>query len=325
MIIGIGLDDELGLPWDQWRESARVADQAGFESVWTRGRVPDAYRICADWARDTSMITGISVVPAGRMSSPAEPAAAALELAQSSQGRFVLGIGTGGAGPAFWAEQGRPDRPIAFMREFTVALRSLLSSGAPYQPPLYLAALGPQMVRLAGELADGVLLNWASPERIATSRSLLAEGAARSGRDVRDIAVTSYIRVCIDDDVELARRAYGDQILSYALSRPGVSTSVGYRGLFAQMGFEQQLRDLEARRDGGAARTELIDSAPDELFRAVGYYGPAADAAAEYARLTVGLDHTIARVISPRPGLVPMLETIHALTPSAIRTAAAAR
>ena len=49
--------------------------------------------------------------------------------------------------------------------------------------PVYLAALGPQMLRLAGEVAEGALLNWATPERIAASRSRIAEGAVRAGRD----------------------------------------------------------------------------------------------------------------------------------------------
>ncbi len=320
MMIGAGLDDMLELGWEDWRESAREAARLGFESLWTRGQVPDAYRICADWARDTSLLTGISVVPAGRLPSPADAAAPALDLARETGGRFILGIGTGGAGPAFWAERGRPDRPIAFMRESLNQLRELLAPSVD-PVPLYLAALGPQMVRLAGELADGVLLNWATPDRVAVSRSLLAEGAARVGRPVDAVSVTSYIRVCVDDDVDLARRAYGAQLLSYALSRPGSPTTVGYRGLFGQMGFDDVLRDLEARRDGGASTAQVIDAAPDELFKSVGYYGPASGAAAAYARLTEGLDHTIVRVILARPGLDAVIQTLSALTPTAIRAA----
>ena len=49
--------------------------------------------------------------------------------------------------------------------------------------PVYLAALGPQMLRLAGEIADGALLNWATPERIAVSRARVNTGALRAGRD----------------------------------------------------------------------------------------------------------------------------------------------
>ena len=122
----------------------------------------------------------------------------------------MLGLGTGGYGPGFWASVGLPDRPIAVMREYVTEVRGLLDGqqvtagrtvtghvgpGAPGWPrsaslgvgdlppaPVYLAALGPQMLRLAGETADGALLNWATPERIAVSRARIDAGAARAGR-----------------------------------------------------------------------------------------------------------------------------------------------
>ena len=60
--------------------------------------------------------------------------------------------------------------------------------------------------------------------------------------------MTMYIRVCIDDDVAAARQAFGAQVLGYALGQPGTPQSAGYRGLFAQMGFDAELTDLEQRR-----------------------------------------------------------------------------
>ncbi len=99
----------------------------------------------------------------------------------------MLGLGTGGYGPGFWASVGLPDRPIAVMREYVTEDRrlqagqqpaagpllaggrrgpgrpggwprsvSLGSAGLP-PAPVYLAALGPQLLRLAGEIADGAL------------------------------------------------------------------------------------------------------------------------------------------------------------------------
>ena len=115
-----------------------------------------------------------------------------------------------------------------------------------------LAALGPQMLRLAGEISDGALLNWATPERIAVSRELVDAGAARAGRDPGSVPLTMYIRVCIDDDVAAARRAFGTQVLGYAMGHPGIPQNEGYRGLFGQMGFDAELTELEARRDRGA-------------------------------------------------------------------------
>jgi alkanesulfonate monooxygenase SsuD/methylene tetrahydromethanopterin reductase-like flavin-dependent oxidoreductase (luciferase family) len=341
VIIGVGLDARLGLPFAQLREAARHAAQLGFESLWTpAGGVPDAFHVCAAWSEDTSLRTGISVVPAARMWTPLALAAQTATLAQLSSGRFVLGIGTGGAGPAFWESVGMANRPIAVMREYTTSIRRLLagatvttdgpgprlrsaSLGVQDLPaaPVYLAALGPQMLRLAGEVSDGALLNWATPRRIADSRALIAEGARRAGRSPGEVPVTMYVRVCIDDDVAAARRAFGEQVLGYALARPGMPLDAAYRGLFAQMGFDETLRALEERRDRGAPMTELVDAAPDEMLLAVGYFGPAAGAPAAFARASAGLDETVVRVVTARPGLEPVLEAMAALTPDAIRGA----
>jgi hypothetical protein len=133
--------------------------------------------------------------------------------------------------------------------------------------------------------------------------------------------MTMYIRVCIDDDVDAARQAFGAQVLGYAMGRPGTPNTAGYRGLFAQMGFDAELLELEERRDRGTALPELVAAAPDELLHAVGYYGPAAGAPAAFARLSAGLDETIVRIITARPGPEPVVEAMAALTPAAIRGA----
>jgi alkanesulfonate monooxygenase SsuD/methylene tetrahydromethanopterin reductase-like flavin-dependent oxidoreductase (luciferase family) len=351
MLVGVGLDARLGLPFDQMREAAREAGRLGFESLWTpAGGVPDSFHVCAAWSQDTSLRTGISVVPAARMWTPPGLAAQAATLAQLSSGRFVLGLGTGGYGPGFWASVGLPDRPIAVMREYVTQVRALLAgeqvtggqvvaadpasagTGFPGWPrfaalgvadlppaPVYLAALGPQMLRLAGEVADGTLLNWATPERIAVSRARVDEGSARAGRAAGSVPMTMYIRVCVDDDVAAARQAFGEQVLGYAMGRPGLPQTAGYRGLFTQMGFDAELTELENRRDRGTGLPDLVAAAPDEMLRAVGYYGPAADAPAAFARLSAGLDETIVRIITARPGLEPVGQAMAALTPALIR------
>src|SRR5690606_21817769 len=81
-----------------------------------------------------------------------------------------------------------------------ITLRGMtLGITPPPQTPVYLGALGPEMLRLAGELADGVCLNWCTPEQIAWSRERIAEGARRVGRDPASVKVVEYIRVCVDD------------------------------------------------------------------------------------------------------------------------------
>ncbi len=152
----------------------------------------------------------------------------------------------------------------------------------------------------------------------------MAEGAARQGRDPDEVALTMYIRVCVDDDVEAARRAFGAQVLGYAMARPGTPLTAGYRGLFAEMGFGEVLSELEERRAGGTSMDALVGAAPDAMLSAVGYFGPAAGAAPAYARLTAGLDETMVRIITARPGLEPVVATMEALTPDRIRAAVAA-
>ena len=343
MMIGVGLDARLGLPFGELRDAGKEAKRLGFESVWTpAGGVPDSFHTCGAWSADTGLRTGISVVPAARMWTPLALAAQAATLAQLSGGKFVLGLGTGGYGRGFWESVGLPEKPIAVMRQYVTEVRALLNgesvtsegpaTGSPGWPktaalgvrdlpdaPVYLAALGPQMLRLAGRAADGVLLNWASPEHIATSRAAVDAGAARAGRAPGSVPLTMYIRVCVDDDEAAARQALGAQVLGYAMAQAGAPNTAGYRGLFAQMGFDEVLRELEERRRRGAKMPELVDAAPDELLRSVGYYGPAGPAAEAFARLSTGLDETIVRIVTARPGLEPVVAAMNALTPERIR------
>jgi alkanesulfonate monooxygenase SsuD/methylene tetrahydromethanopterin reductase-like flavin-dependent oxidoreductase (luciferase family) len=150
----------------------------------------------------------------------------------------------------------------------------------------------------------------------------VAEGAARAGRDARQVALTMYVRVCVDDDVPAAREALGRQVLGYAMAMPGTPPSAGYRSLFASMGFGEILTELEERRERGEDLGALVAAAPDEFLTSVGYYGPAAGAPQAYARLSAGLDETIVRVVTTRPGLDKLLATLEALTPDRIRAAA---
>lgn len=87
MMIGVGLDARLGLPFGQLRAAAREAERLGFESLWTpAGGVPDSFHIYAAWSQDTSLRSGISVVPAARMWTPPSLAVQAATLAQVSSG-----------------------------------------------------------------------------------------------------------------------------------------------------------------------------------------------------------------------------------------------
>ena len=75
----------------------------------------------------------------------------------------------------------------------------------------------------------------------------------------------------------------------------------------------------EFSRGRGLVAPELADATPDEMLRSVGYFGPAKGAASAYAKLAAGLDETIVRIITARPGPEPVVQTMEALTPALIR------
>ena len=280
MEIAVGLDRGLGLSWPQYRELGVHAAGLGYQGIWTNaanGR--DSLHVCAQWSVATAAVvpgglsTGISVIPVGYWS-PAALASGAATVGEISGGRFVLGIGSGAIQiPTFRRSLGLDDglRPIGAMREWLVTLRALLAGETvdhegraftlrgvglgtpPPRVPVALGALGPKMLALAGEAADGAALNWCTAEQVAASREVVAQGARAAGRDPGEVDMIEYVRICVDDDEDVARRAYVKALMGYALAQPGANKQLGYRGHFARMGFDEALTELEVRRDRGAA------------------------------------------------------------------------
>lgn len=332
MDIGLGLDFTLGLGYEEQALLAAEAARLGYQSVWTpEGNGEDAFQICAlRWQGSTAAVaggigTGIAVSPVA-LRTPMGFAMSAGTLSKLTGGKFILGIGSSGAHmPAYraaWGLQGRS--VLGLMREYLTAIRGLVrgekvtlvgedvvlrgaSLGISPAPmtPVYLAALGPEMLRLGAELADGVSLNWCSADQVTWSRQVVTEAAQKAGRDPAAVRLTEYIRVCIDDDEQVARRAFARAVLGYALGpqrRPG-ERAMGYRAHFDRMGFAEPLAMIDAMRERGVSQDELAAALPDDLLSAVGYFGPAAGAAAAFKRLAQGLDNAIVRVVPVRPGI----------------------
>lgn len=345
MEIGIGLDQSLGLSIDQQRALVREAVGLGYDSVWRNATLlRDPFQVLGQWWTASTQVDqrgiglGISVVPTP-LWAPPTLACAAATLGELSGGRFVLGVGSGNIHNEAWRRTyGLPAwPPIALMRDQLTVLRGLLAGerveyhgraitleGAalgftPPRVPIILGALGGQMLRLAGELSDGAALNWCTPDQVAWSREQVALGAGRSGRDPRSVKMVEYIRICVDDDEDTARRAYTHSILGYALARKGASKESGYRGHFARMGFDAALTDLEERRDRGAPLDEIVEAFPRALLRLVGYFGPPDGAAATFRRLAQALDVAIVRAVPARPGAASVAAVMRACRPELIR------
>ena len=101
MQIGIGLDQPLGLTFDQQKDLIAEATRRGYQSAWTPHNVrQDGFQICSHWWRTSDVVrpggigTGISVVPVPGWS-PVNLAVCAGTVADHSGGRFILGVGSG--------------------------------------------------------------------------------------------------------------------------------------------------------------------------------------------------------------------------------------
>jgi alkanesulfonate monooxygenase SsuD/methylene tetrahydromethanopterin reductase-like flavin-dependent oxidoreductase (luciferase family) len=339
--IGVGLDQGLGLSWDQHRELAQEATRLGYSSVWTNsGLAKDPFQVCATWTLASAQVapggltSGISVIPVPLWNVPSLAAISA-STADMTGGRFVLGVGSGSIYSAAYRRMyGLAEQPpIALMRDWLTVLRGLLNGETvtyagktiniegvklglkPPRVPIYVGALGRQMLRLTGKLADGAALNWCNPAAIAWSREWVAEGAREAGRDPSQVVMHEYIRISVDEDEDAARRAYTRALLPYAMARPGANKEHGYRGHFARMGFDEALNELEARRDRGVDEAELVEAFPRELLKTVGYYGRAAGAREHFLSLAEGLDVAIVRVVPSRPGIEAVLDVMRACRP----------
>ena len=139
---------------------------------------------------------GVGVVPLDRR--PPEVIVADLERLGLPLDRLRLGVGSGS----------ETKRPLGLVRDGVGALRDRLPEAR-----IFVAALGPRMTDLAGEIADGVLFNWATPDRLGAARARLEDAARRAGRDPRDVEVWSYVRTAVGTD---ARERLGREAERYA-------------------------------------------------------------------------------------------------------------
>ncbi len=333
MEIGLGLDSTLNLSFADQEDLSLDAARMGYTSLWTPESLgQDAFQLCTvRWAatrqeRTEGLTTGISVAPV-MYRSPLALAMSGGTLSERTGGRFIMGIGSGSVSRPSSRQaigMGRVSA-LAMMRDYLITVKGLvngeqvnyqgdvvtlrgmkLAIDPPPRTPVYLGALGPEMVRLSGELADGVCLNWCTPEQIAWSRDRIAEGAARAGRDPGDVQVTEYIRVCVDEDPKIARRAFSLSIMEYALGRRTRSPrerSTGYRAHFERMGFVKELAELDRMRELGESHEKVAEAFPVEVLRRVGYFGSAQGASQAFQKLAEGLDVAVVRVVAARPGL----------------------
>jgi alkanesulfonate monooxygenase SsuD/methylene tetrahydromethanopterin reductase-like flavin-dependent oxidoreductase (luciferase family) len=266
---GFSIDPDQGLSEADEAQLVRLGAELGYDSAWTPSRADAAaFDRCLRWHAASGLPVGISAVPASGQP-PEFYAEHTRRVWQKTGGRFTLGVGSG-----------QMPHPAETMRPYLLDLQRRLSP----EVPLYLAALGPLMLRLAAELADGVALNWCTAEQVGWSHRQLADAANAAGRPVP--RVIEYIRTAVDADVELARRTVAAAALAYALHVPA------YRRHFERMGFGEELRRIEAAGD-----------APNPEFTTrIAAAGRPGETRLQVDRLATGLDLPIVRVLVVRRG-----------------------
>jgi F420-dependent oxidoreductase-like protein len=248
----------------------RQAEQLGVDSVW----VPefwagDALTPLAFLAARTSHIrlaTGIVQLGAR---TPAMLAMSALSLQALSGGRFVLGVGTSGPQVMEGWHGVRFDKPVQRTRETIDIIRaitagerteyhgqvyelplpggegrSIRSLMPPTHVPIYVAALGPNNLRLTGELADGWIGNSFFPETADVFFDPIREGAATAGRSLDDLDLTVAVGLEFTDDVEAAGRRHAEGY-AFTFGAMGSATTNFYNNAFERQGYGDDVREVQ--------------------------------------------------------------------------------
>jgi F420-dependent oxidoreductase-like protein len=290
--MGIGPTDPLALV----QEAARL----GYDSVWAAEAYgSDAATVLAWLAAGTSKIKLGSAIFQMPGRSPALTAMTAATIDELSGGRMVLGIGSSGPQVAEGWHGQRFARQLQRTREYVTVVRMALArerlqfSGetlelplpdgpgkalklmiAPVQEriPIYLAAIGPKNTALAGEIADGWIPTFFSPEHVGDLRKLLEEGAARSGRSLENFDMAPTVSAYISDDRDLARN-FMRPLLALYIGGMGSRDQNFYNKLVQRYGFEDAAREIQDLYLEGK-KAEAGEAIPDELIDMVSLCGP---------------------------------------------------
>ena len=139
--------------------------------------------------------------------------------------------------------------------------------------PIYIASIGPKNTQLTGEIADGWLPIFFSPEHVGGSRELLEEGAARAGRTIGDeFDIAPAVNVAIDDNVDRARDQMRHFIALY-VGGMGSRERNFYNALVQRYGFEDAAREIQDLYLEGK-KEEAAAAVPAELIDTVTLVGP---------------------------------------------------
>jgi alkanesulfonate monooxygenase SsuD/methylene tetrahydromethanopterin reductase-like flavin-dependent oxidoreductase (luciferase family) len=281
MKMDIEFNSGAQLPMDAIPELARLAEDHGFHCAWggEANNKDPTVMLSAIAAVTTRLNIGSAIYHIlGR--TPATLALQAVGLDELSSGRFLLGIGSSNPTIAKWHGQ-TFDRPLGRVEEYVEIVQAAMRGEKlnfngkfftaqnfkmAFRPsgrkiPVYLAAFGSKMTRLAGRITDGVLINMANPIEIRRIAEEVRRGAEEAGKDPSAVEIICKIRCSIADSYERAREALSHALTYYALADY-------YRDLLTRMGFAEEVESMRtAWRSGGfhAARRLITDRLFDGL------------------------------------------------------------
>jgi probable F420-dependent oxidoreductase len=286
MRLGIVLAGFTALPAADFIATAREAEARGYHTAWL-GEVAgyDAIVMSTVVATHTERLHVANGVLPVQTRTPVILGMATASLNHLAPGRFALGLGLSSR---TIVEQwhGLSFAPaLAQIREGVEIVRAVsrgervnhegafyrvknfrLTGPAPKAPVrVYLAALGPEMLELAGEIADGVLLNWIPPEAVPASIAHLQAGARRAGRALDDFEVAAFVRTCVTDDVAAARETLARDITGYA-------TVDVYASFFGTAGYAEEVAAV-ADAWGGGDRAGAVKRISPRMLDGLGVVG----------------------------------------------------
>jgi F420-dependent oxidoreductase-like protein len=235
-LVGLLNDSAGASPVDACVKTLAALRDEGFRRVWMAQLPydPDLTTILAVALHEVDTIeVGSGVIPI-QVQHPTQLAQRALTLNALSGGRFTLGIGMSHrmVTEQMWGISW--DKPVRQMREYLDGLQPLLA-GQPAEaagefwttrgalqipaaptPDVYIAALGPQMLRLAGRRTAGTLTWMTGPKTLAEHVAPTLRGAAaEAGRSESDVRVAASLPVSVTDDIDAARARAAEEFAIY--------------------------------------------------------------------------------------------------------------
>ena len=306
----------LALPLSEFPAIAREAEQRGYRTAWV-GEASGAEAIVLSTliATHTQALKIANGVIPVQTRTPIVYGQAAATLGHLAPGRFALGLGLSSE-IIVGQWHGLPFTPsIQQMREAVQIIRMTaagervnfegkfyrlknfrLAIPAPTPAPrIYLAALGPRMCELAGEVADGVLLNWIPPSAVSASVRHVEAGAKRAGRSRSDVEVAVYVRTCVTDEPEPVRETLARDITGYAI------VSV-YARFFEECGFGPEVEAVNRAWKAGD-RAGAVKRISERVLEGLGAVGTAETCRAQMAAFArTGATPVVLPFAPPGPG-----------------------